>query len=69
MSNEGDFDFITEGVDVGIRVTDSPPLGLVARELFSVDFVVCASTSYLDTHGRRVHPGPKHRPHTRRAPK
>lgn len=56
ISNEGEFDFIAEGIDVGIRVTDSPPLGLVARKLFPVDFVVCASNSYLEKHGRPVHP-------------
>lgn len=56
ISNDGGVDFIAEGVDVGIRVTDSPPLGLVARKLFPVEFVVCASNSYLEKHGRPIHP-------------
>lgn len=56
ISNEGALDFIAESIDIGIRITDAPPLGLVARKLFPVDFVVCAADSYLEKYGRPVHP-------------
>ncbi|MEN8641276.1 LysR family transcriptional regulator [Pseudomonas sichuanensis] len=56
ISDEGWSDFIAESIDIGIKITDSPPLGLVARKLFPVDFVVCAAESYLEKHGRPVHP-------------
>lgn len=56
ISNEGGLDFIAENIDIGIRITDAPPLGLVARKLFFVDFVVCAADSYLEKYGRPVHP-------------
>ncbi|MBK5004972.1 LysR family transcriptional regulator [Pseudomonas sp. S60] len=56
ISKDGAVDFIGEGVDVVIRVTDSPPLELVARKLFPVEFIVCASGSYLEKHGNPIHP-------------
>lgn len=56
ISNEGALDFIAESIDIGIRITDTPPLGLVARKLFPVDFVVCAAGSYIEKYGRPVHP-------------
>jgi DNA-binding transcriptional LysR family regulator len=56
ISNEGALDFIAESIDIGIQITDSPPLGLVARKLFPVDFIVCAAESYLEKFGRPEHP-------------
>lgn len=56
ISNEGSLDFIAESIDIGIRITDAPPLGLVARRLFPVDFIVCVADSYLEKHGRPAHP-------------
>ncbi|MEB6589537.1 MULTISPECIES: LysR substrate-binding domain-containing protein [Pseudomonas] len=56
ISNEGSLDFIAESIDIGIRITDAPPLGLVARRLFPVDFIACVADSYLEKHGRPAHP-------------
>jgi len=56
ISDEGTLDYIAESIDIGIRITDTPPLGLVARKLFPVDFVVCAAGSYIEKYGRPVHP-------------
>ncbi|WP_313731729.1 LysR family transcriptional regulator [Pseudomonas sp.] len=56
ISDEGTLDYIAESIDIGIRITDTPPLGLVARKLFPGDFVVCAAGSYIEKYGRPVHP-------------
>lgn len=56
ISSDGPLDLIAAGVDIGIRITDSPPLGLVARRLFEVDFIVCAADNYLKENGRPMHP-------------
>lgn len=50
------FDFIADAIDVGIVITDRPPLGMVARKLFDVDFVVCATDGYLKLHNAPNHP-------------
>ncbi|WP_336333705.1 LysR family transcriptional regulator [Pseudomonas putida] len=50
------FDFVTDSIDVGIIVTDKPPEGMVARRLFVVDFVLCASSSYISNSGVISHP-------------
>ncbi|WP_342654631.1 LysR family transcriptional regulator [Pseudomonas sp. F3-2] len=39
ISSDRSLDFIADSVDIGITVTDKPPLGLVARKLFHVDYV------------------------------
>jgi len=56
ISSERSLDLIAESIDIGIRITNAPPLGLVARKLFPVDFIVCAAGSYLEKHGRPAHP-------------
>jgi len=50
------FDFVTDSIDVGIVVTDKPPEGMVARRLFVVDFVLCASKSYIGRSDLVSHP-------------
>ncbi|MFV3288686.1 LysR family transcriptional regulator [Pseudomonas sp. NY11955] len=50
------FDFISDSIDVGIVITDKPPEGMVARQLFVVDFVLCAAESYLNKSGLISHP-------------
>ncbi|MFG0409033.1 LysR family transcriptional regulator [Pseudomonas sp. FYR_11] len=56
ISSDGNLDFIAESIDIGIRITKAPPLGLVARKLFPIDFIVCAADSYLEKYGRPEHP-------------
>jgi DNA-binding transcriptional LysR family regulator len=52
----GQGDLISDGVDLSIKITDSPPLGLVARKLFNVDFTVCATPEYINFYGVPSHP-------------
>lgn len=49
-------DLISDDVDLAIRITDTPPPGLVARPLFPVRHVLCASAEYLQQHGIPEHP-------------
>jgi len=50
------FDFVTDSIDVGIVVTEKPPEGMVARRLFYVDFVLCASNQYINACDIISHP-------------
>jgi DNA-binding transcriptional LysR family regulator len=43
--------WVEDRVDVGFRLGLSPHEGLIARRLFPVQLVVCASPDYLRTHG------------------
>lgn len=43
-------DLLREEVDVAIRVMSEPPQTMVARELASVRYIVCASSAYAATH-------------------
>lgn len=45
-------DPLREGVDLVIRLTDTPPQGMVARALMPVRQMVLASPSYLASHAR-----------------
>ena len=56
ISNEKVVDLIGEGIDISILITDSPPLNLVARKLYVVDFILCAAKSYLEKRGFPSHP-------------
>lgn len=49
-------DLFEEAVDLAIRLTDAPPPGLAGRPLMPVLHRVCASPSYLRTHGTPLHP-------------
>jgi DNA-binding transcriptional LysR family regulator len=44
-------DLSAEGVDIAIRVAQDPGERYIAREIAPVHRVVCASSSYLNTHG------------------
>lgn len=44
-------DLLRDEVDIAVRVMPEPPTSLVARELSSVRYIVCASRSYAQTHG------------------
>lgn len=44
-------DPLRDDVDIVIRPTRSPPLGLAARRLGTVKWLVCASPAYLEAHG------------------
>lgn len=49
-------DTVQEGFDVTIRLTDSPPLGLVGRKIGGIARSLCASPSYLEREGIPKHP-------------
>ncbi|EIJ44566.1 LysR family transcriptional regulator [Herbaspirillum sp. GW103] len=49
-------DPLREGVDLVIRLTDTPPPGMVARGLLPVRQLVLASPAYLAAHGPIHHP-------------
>lgn len=44
-------DLIDDNVDLSIRITDEPPPGLVGRELFPIEHLLCATPQYLAEHG------------------
>jgi DNA-binding transcriptional LysR family regulator len=49
-------DPLRDDVDMVIRLTRSPPLGLAARRLGTVKWLLCASPAYLNVHGTPVVP-------------
>jgi LysR family transcriptional regulator for bpeEF and oprC len=49
-------DLIEEAVDCAIRGGALPDSGLIARRIGVLEFVTCASPSYLEKHGRPTHP-------------
>ncbi len=56
ISNDGSLDFISDSIDICIKITDAPPLSLIARKLFKVGFVLCASEKYLEQNSSPLHP-------------
>ena len=44
-------DLIDDNVDLSIRITDEPPPGLVGRELFPIEHLLCATAQYLAEQG------------------
>jgi DNA-binding transcriptional LysR family regulator len=46
-----DLDPLRDEVDIVFRLTRSPPLGLAARRLGTVTWLLCASPAYLERHG------------------
>ncbi|APV34665.1 LysR family transcriptional regulator [Acinetobacter soli] len=44
-------DFIDDGVDLAIRITDHPPGGLMGRRLIEINHLLCATPQYLAEHG------------------
>lgn len=49
-------DLFEEAIDIAIRITDSPPLGLAGRPLMRIRHLACASPTYLAAHGMPQHP-------------
>jgi len=49
-------DLIDDNVDLSIRITDQPPPGLVGRQLFPIEHVLCATPAYLAEHGTPAEP-------------
>ncbi len=54
--SDRDVDPLAEGLDLTVRVTDTPPPGMAGRPLLPVRQLLCASSQYLATHGRPAHP-------------
>jgi DNA-binding transcriptional LysR family regulator len=49
--DDREVDPLRDNVDMVIRLTRSPPMGLAARRLGSVKWLLCASPAYLEAHG------------------
>ena len=49
-------DLIDDNVDLSIRITDQPPPGLVGRQLFPIEHLLCATPAYLAEHGAPQQP-------------
>lgn len=49
-------DLINDGVDLALRITDSPSPGLYGKALMPVTHVICATPDYLRKHGTPTHP-------------
>lgn len=54
--NDRRIDLLEEGVDLAVRIGRLEDSSLIARKLFDVRTVVCASPSYLEKHGTPSHP-------------
>lgn len=55
--------WVTDRVDVGFRLGNPPQEGLIARHLFPLQLIICASSAYLRKHGvpRSLHELARHR--------
>lgn len=49
-------DFIDDQIDLAIRITNAPPLGLKGRKLFNIEHVIVATPEYLERFGYPVQP-------------
>ena len=49
-------DLIDDNVDLSIRITEQPPPGLVGRQLFPIEHLLCATPQYLAGHGMPKQP-------------
>ena len=49
-------DFIDDGVNLAIRITDHPPGGLMGRRLIEINHLLCATPQYLAEHGTPEQP-------------
>ncbi len=54
--NDRRIDLIEEGVDLAVRIGHLEDSSLIARKLFDVHMVVCASPHYLSVHGEPQSP-------------
>jgi DNA-binding transcriptional LysR family regulator len=49
--DDGIGDWVLDRVDVGFRIGTSPADGVIGRQLFPVQLIVCAAPGYLAAHG------------------
>jgi DNA-binding transcriptional LysR family regulator len=49
--NDRRIDLVEEGMDLAIRIGHLPDSSLIARKLFDVQVVICASPQYIHAHG------------------
>lgn len=56
-------DFADEGLDLAIRIGDIPDTRMIARKLYDIRFVTCASPRYLAKHGTPKKPEDLERHH------
>lgn len=49
-------DFIDDEIDLAIRITNEPSLGLKGRKLIEIDHVIVATAEYLEKHGMPQQP-------------
>lgn len=49
-------DLVEHNIDLAVRVTDTPPVGLIGRRLKSIEHMVCASPDYLAQHELPIAP-------------
>lgn len=49
-------DLVGNNIDLALRVTFSPPAGLIGRQLTSIEHMICASPAYLERSGTPRHP-------------
>ncbi|QAX87608.1 transcriptional regulator [Pseudomonas sp. DTU12.3] len=54
--DNSELNLISNEIDLSIRITDSPPLGLIGRKLFKVGYTLCASPDYIAERGIPLHP-------------
>lgn len=43
-------DLVDHNIDLAVRVTETPPVGLIGRQLMSIEHMICASPDYLARH-------------------
>lgn len=43
-------DLVEHNIDLALRVTETPPVGLIGRQLMSIEHMICASPDYLAQH-------------------
>ncbi len=56
IHTDREVDPLRDDVDIVIRPTRTPPLGLAARRLGTVKWLLCASPAYLKAHGTPIEP-------------
>ncbi|MCK9817994.1 LysR family transcriptional regulator [Pseudomonas sp. MAFF 302046] len=56
LHEDRDVDLIDDHVDLAIRITDRPPVGLIGRQLLRIDHLLCATPRYLEERGTPAHP-------------
>ncbi|WP_321816958.1 MULTISPECIES: LysR family transcriptional regulator [unclassified Paraburkholderia] len=50
--DDGIGNWVLDRVDVGFRIGSSPSEGVIGRQLFPIQMIVCAAPSYLKAYGR-----------------